>query len=184
VGQPHGNEKELTMKALVVYESMWGNTEQVARAVAAGLGETVNVDVVEVSQAPAEPGEDVALVVAGGPTHAFSMTRASTRADALKQGATQGSQDTGLREWLDALPSGHHEQRLATFDTRVDKVRHLPGSAAKKAAKTGRRHGYKAAAHAESFYVHDTAGPLLDGELARATGWGRELATAFASLGH
>jgi hypothetical protein len=172
------------MKALVVYESMWGNTEQVARAIAAGLGETVSVEVVEVSRAPGQPGDDIALVVAGGPTHAFSMTRPSTRADAVRQGATQGSADSGLREWLDALPSGHHEQRLATFDTRVDKVRHLPGSAAKKAAKTGRRHGYKAAAHAESFYVHDTAGPLLDGELARATAWGRELATVFATIRH
>lgn len=172
------------MKALVVYESMWGNTEQVARAIAEGLRDTMAVEVVEVTRAPGQPGDDVTLVVAGGPTHAFSMTRPSTRADAFKQGATQGSAESGLREWLEALPSGHHEQRLATFDTRVDKVRHLPGSAAKKAAKTGRRHGFKAAAHAESFYVHDTDGPLLDGELDRASAWGRELAITLTTAGH
>jgi flavodoxin len=170
------------MKALVVYESMWGNTEEVARAVAAGLGETLDVEVAEVGRAPAEPGDDIALVVAGGPTHAFSMTRPSTRADAVEQGAPHDA-GTGLREWLEALPSGRHPQRLATFDTRVDKVRHLPGSAAKKAAKTGRKHGYQAAARAQSFYVHDTAGPLLDGELDRAEEWGRELATTFATAG-
>ena len=67
---------------------------------------------------------------------------------------------------------------MATFDTRVTTVRHLPGSAAKAAAKTARRHGYDRVGHPESFYVHDSEGPLLDGELARATAWGRDLAAA------
>jgi putative membrane protein len=44
------------MKALVVYESMFGNTEQIARAVAEGLGESVDLQVVEVADAAAEPG--------------------------------------------------------------------------------------------------------------------------------
>ncbi len=57
------------MKALVVYESMFGNTEQIARAVAAGLEESVDVQVAEVTDAPTEPDPDVALIVAGGPTH-------------------------------------------------------------------------------------------------------------------
>jgi flavodoxin len=61
------------MKALVVYESMFGNTEQIARAVADGIGESVDVQLVEVSHAPGEPDADLALIVAGGPTHAFSM---------------------------------------------------------------------------------------------------------------
>jgi hypothetical protein len=168
------------MKALVVYESMWGNTEQVARAIATGLGEYTDVEVVDVAETPADPGESVALIVAGGPTHAFSMTRPSTRANAVAQGARQGAVETGLREWLDGLPSGRHTQKIATFDTRVDKVRHLPGSAAKSAAKAARRHGYTSAAAAESFYVRDVDGRLLDGELDRATAWGRRLG---ASLG-
>jgi flavodoxin len=53
------------MKALVVYESMFGNTEQIARAVAAGLGESVDVQQVEVTDAPTEPDPDVVLIVAG-----------------------------------------------------------------------------------------------------------------------
>jgi Flavodoxin domain len=168
------------MKALIVYESMWGNTQKVAEAIAAGLRETVDVEVMEVGHAPEEPGSEVALVVAGGPTHAFSMTRPSTRADAVTKGAPQGSSSTGLREWLDGLPSGHHPQGIATFDTRVRTVRHLPGSAAKSAAKTARRHGYERAAVPQSFYVDDVAGPLLEGELDRATAWGRDLAAALA----
>jgi hypothetical protein len=64
---------------------------------------------------------------------------------------------------------------VATFDTRVDTVRHLPGSAAKKAAKEVRRHHLGRVVASESFYVGDTQGPLLDGELARARAWGEEL---------
>ena len=163
------------MKALVVFESLWGNTEQVARAIAAGLEESAEVEVVDVREAPASPG-DVDLVVAGGPTHAFSMTRSSTREDAVRQGAPHGTGEPGLREWLDAQPRDAHH-RIATFDTRVTKVHHLPGSAAKSAARSARKHGYDLAARPESFYVEDMEGPLAAGELDRATAWGRTLAT-------
>ena len=82
---------------------MWGNSEKVAREVAAGVGEVMPVDVVEVSGAPTDlSGTD--LVVAGGPTHAFSMSRVSTRRDARTQGAPGGSVEVGLREWLEGLP--------------------------------------------------------------------------------
>ena len=119
------------MKALVVYESMFGNTEQIAQAVAAGLGESVEVQLVEVTDAPTEADSEVALIVAGGPTHAFSMSRENTRADAISKGAPEGEQEFGLREWLSALPSGQHTEKMATFDTKVKRMRHLPGSAAK-----------------------------------------------------
>ena len=163
------------MKALVVYESMFGNTEQIARAVARGLGKSVEVEVVEVSKAPRDLEVDVDLIVAGGPTHAFSMSRASTRADAINRGATEGEREFGLREWIDALPEGRRVDKIATFDTRIRTMRHLPGSAAKGAAKAARRHGYESAASAESFYVDDVDGPLLSGELERAEAWGQQL---------
>ena len=79
----------------MVYESMFGNTEQVARAVAAGLGESVDVEVAEVTDAPTEPDPEVALIVAGGPTHAFSMSRENTRADAINKGAHEGEREFG-----------------------------------------------------------------------------------------
>jgi flavodoxin len=63
------------VKALVVYESMFGNTEQVARSVAAGLGEVVDVEVVDVSQAPTSLGDDVGLIIAGGPTRVLHEPR-------------------------------------------------------------------------------------------------------------
>jgi hypothetical protein len=163
------------MKAVVVYESMFGNTEQVTRAVAAGLAESLEFDVYAVGEAPVDPDAGAAVVVAGGPTHAFSMTRERTRTDAHRQGATQGDLAIGLREWLDALPRGRHETRLATFDTKVAHPS-LPGSAGRSAARVGRRHGYRMLDQPQTFVVGGTPGPLVDGELERAGAWGRTLA--------
>ncbi|WP_083844025.1 flavodoxin domain-containing protein [Microlunatus phosphovorus] len=162
-------------KALVVYESMFGNTEKVAHAIGEGLSASLEVEVVEVSEAPVEPGPDVTLVVAGGPTHAFGMTREETRADAIELGAEHGAREFGLREWIDRLPARHGGPSLATFDTRSLGRRRMPGSAARAAARAARRHGYDEAAPAESFFVADTDGPLVPGELERATDWGRDL---------
>src|SRR4051794_16875341 len=114
------------MLALVVYESMFGNTAQVATAIASGLREWVPTDVVEAGEAPVTLDEEVVLVVAGGPTHAFSMSRAKTRAEAVAQGAPATQTEIGLRDWLQTVTPGR--AALATFDTRADKVRHLPGS--------------------------------------------------------
>jgi flavodoxin len=174
LGRPP-NRKEQIMDALVVYESLWGNTEEVARAVAEGLAETMEVEVVDVASLPALPDE-LRLLVAGGPTHAFSLTRPTTRADAVSQGATHPTGAVGLREWLERLPGDGAGPVVATFDTRVDKVRRLPGSAARKAARIVRQRGYRRLAPARSFYVADTPGPLLQGEVERAREWGRELA--------
>lgn len=168
------------MKALVVYETMFGNTEQVARAIAAGLAETLEVEVSDVWHAPADPDPGVAIIVAGGPTHALSMTRKRTRADAHQQGATHGDPATGLREWLDALPERRHEALLATFDTKVARPR-VPGSAGHAAARAGRRHGYRTVDRPATFLVDGTSGPLLDGEAERATAWGRTLASQLVS---
>ncbi len=168
------------MKAWVVYESMFGNTEEVARAIAAGLSQRMHVVVHEVTHAPPQIDELLDLVVVGGPTHAFSMSRPSTRSAAVEQGATHGVAERGLREWVEHLHRGPHSELVAAFDTRVDKVRHLPGSAARKAERIAGRLGYGHAGHM-SFYVADTAGPLLPGELDRARAWGRQLGADMAA---
>ena len=164
------------MRALVVYESMFGNTELVARAVAEGVARHAEVTVAEVRGARPEYAEKFDLVVVGGPTHAFSMTRPSTRADAERQGAPHRTPDIGIREWLDRLPSGMHHEAIATFDTRIDKARRLPGSAARKAARVAHHHGYRKVAEPASFYVEGTSGPLVAGERERAVAWGDALA--------
>ena len=166
------------MRSLVVYESLWGNTEQVAHAIAAGLVEAMRVDVVEVGTAPAVPTEDVDLLVVGGPTHAFSMSRPDTRSEAVTRGASNTAPGPGIREWIAALPKMSDGSLVATFDTRVEKVRRLPGSAARKAGKLLRRLGYAQVLDPESFYVADVDGPLLDGEMDRARAWGSRLGDA------
>ena len=168
------------MKALVVYESMWGNTEMVARAVARGLGGGGPVEVADVSGEVPRELSGIDLLVVGGPTHAFSMSRRTTRQDAVTKGAPSGHEQRGIREWLDGLPAG--EVAVATFDTRVGSVRHLPGSAARKAAKEVRRHHVGRVVATESFWVEDIAGPLLDGELDRAEAWGRSLLTTVVAV--
>ena len=99
------------------------------------------------------------------------------------KGPSHGTKDIGLREWLGHLRRGPHSELVAAFDTRVDKVRRLPGSAATKVARLAGHLGY-APAGKESFYVKDTSGPLLPGELERATAWGSQLALETSELGH
>ena len=163
-------------RALVVFESMFGNTRTIAEAVAEGLSARFTTDLVEVSVAPNRIPNDVSLVVVGGPTHAFGLTRPRTREDAATQ--TDGplvSPAGGLREWLEAvevLPSSH---AAAAFDTRIEKPR-LPGSAARGAEKRLRRLGFRVVAAAESFYVIGTKGPLMPGEVERARRWAEQVA--------
>ena len=163
--------------ALVVYESMWGNTGRIAEAIARGIG---GATVTEVGNASLADVRGLDLLVIGGPTHAFSMTRSTTRQDAHRQGAPRGDEQRGIRELLAELPADL-DVAVATFDTRVAKVRHLPGSAAKAAEKALRGHHRARIVGRESFYVEDSAGPLLPGEVERAEAWGAHLATADTS---
>jgi hypothetical protein len=168
------------MHALVVFESMWGNTRAVAEAVGRGIQH--DAAVVNVGHAPKRLAADVDLLVVGGPTHAFSMSRPGTRHDAVQRGATEGDGTHGIREWLEAMPSSEGID-VATFDTRVVKMKKLPGSAAKAAGKDVRRHHLGDLVATESFFVEDASGPLVEGELARAESWGAELAAHRDRLG-
>ena len=163
------------MKALVVYESMFGNTERLAHAIADGLYDG-GAEVVVEPIAGAESVLGFDLVVLGAPTHAFSLSRSSTRAEAVKKGADPSRATTGLREWLDDLPESGDVPRFAVFDTRADKARHLPGSAGRRAARALRYGRHPVTGRPTSFYVSDIAGPLLDGEEDRARAWGSQLA--------
>ncbi len=73
------------MRAVVIYESMFGNTRTIAYAVGAGLGEYFDVEVVPVALASPASYEDADIVVVGGPTHVHGMSRPSTRQGAAKQ---------------------------------------------------------------------------------------------------
>lgn len=174
------------MSVLILVESIFGNTRAVADAVATGLraelaerGDLSDVVVMDVAQAPTTIPKDVRLLLLGGPTHAFSMSRMRTRQDALHDAgalATGGEPrtQTGLREWIEAA-APDPQLPVLTFDTRV-KVAFVPGSAARSAAKALAERGFEHAERGETFWVEDKPGPLQPGELERASAWGATLA--------
>ena len=173
------------MTVLVVFESMYGSTQAVARAVAEGLRRADGagaVRVEEVGALRARGGElpaDLTLLVVGGPTHAFGMSRAETRADALKE-APEGAvvSASGIRDWLTGL-SLPADVPVAAFGTKVVHP-HLPGSAAKGIEKALRRQGGRPVVKARSFGVNGKSEGLAEGELEAAAAWGEGLARAVA----
>ena len=174
------------MRALVVYESMFGNTKEIAAAIADGLGESLPVDLVEVGSAPATIPGDVGLLVVGGPTHAHGMTKPESRADSAKRaGDRLVSRGSGIREWLAALHGGSSRVAAAAFDTRIKGPGLIWGSAAKGAAKSLRGLRFRVVAEPESFLVDGPTGPafdrLVEGERERARSWGRQLGASLAN---
>ena len=164
--------------ALVVYESMFGNTGAVARAVAEGLSSRVEtVDVVHVSTAPVVL-HGVDLLVVGAPTHALGLSRSATRTAAREKGA-RGPASQGAREWLALLQRPDTVVHAACFDTRV-RVPLLVGSAARAIRRRLRRLGVDVVA-TRRFTVTGTPGPLVPGELDRARRWGAELVATRAA---
>ena len=161
------------MRALIVYESISGNTRDIALAIADGLSPTVSVEVVPVGAAPPAPDPDVDLLIVGAPTVVLGLSTPRTRsAAAARAYGSAGPDAIGLREWLQALPPcGSHRDAL-TFDTRL-RVRGMPGSASKDAAKRLRKRGYRLLWPSKTFHVVNPSGPLIDGELEEARLWGR-----------
>lgn len=164
------------MRALVVYESMFGNTQAVARAVAEGMSPRLDTEVMEVGTAPATIDPDVAVLVVGAPTHGLTLSRPDSRANAARQaGKPLVSQGIGVREWLASVqvPAG---LPAVSFDTRV-KPR-IPGSAARTARRHLRTLGCRMIMPPKDFWVTWKPGHLRDGELERARQWGAQVADA------
>jgi flavodoxin len=167
------------MNALVVYESMFGNTAEVGEAIAASL----RSHGLEVLSGPIAAVEDARLdeahlFVIGAPTHAHGMSSKGTRKAAVedKRYPIGRPKDPlpGMRDWLPTLPSGFGRP-AAAFDTRFDKPRWMTGSAGKGIAGRLEHHGFHLLAPPESFFVNGEH-RLEPGQLERAAAWGTELA--------
>ncbi len=165
------------MGAVVVYESSFGNTALVARAIATGIVEYMHVTVAPVDDCEAVCKDNDTLVVVGGPTHESGMSRPRTRRIAQERQHHQPVETEGIREWIEELPDDDSQVVYATFDTRVVAARDLPGSAARSAQRELHRHGHRTLAEPESFYVAHVTGPLLPDEEKRAREWGEQLAS-------
>ena len=162
------------LKIVVLYESLFGNTERVAKAIADGLAEKGDVTLASFSEVPVGMGEPD-LIVLGGPTHGWGLTKPSSRTQPGSQGYS-----LGVREWLEKAPQGKG-RKAAAFDTRFDKPRWLTGSAAVRIGRELGKLGYHLQVAPESFFVPHTKGPLRDGEEERARRWGAELAESLAA---
>jgi hypothetical protein len=173
--------------ALVVYESMFGDTRQVAEAISAGLAGRYQVTVAAVHRLAPGQLRGVDFLVVGGPTHVRGMSRSKTRAAALDQVAQPGRQITvdpeaaagaGLREWFGTLADA--PGLAAAFDTRVQLSQVLTGRAAPKIARSLQRAGCRLVVEPESFLVTKQT-TLVAGELQRARVWGETLAALAAN---
>jgi flavodoxin len=155
------------MKVLVVYDSVFGNTEKVAQAMGDAFASQAEVQTLRVADVRSEhvPGLDVLL--AGSPTRAFSPTPA-------------------IKKWLGSLPSSSLKGvQVAAFDTRmsIEDVDNavltflvkILGYAAKPIADRLTRKGGDLAMPPEGFIVQGTEGPLRDGELERAAAWAQQI---------
>jgi flavodoxin I len=155
------------MKAMVVYDSAFGNTEKVAQAIGQALGSPEDVETVRVGNVKPEQLAGLTLLIVGSPTQKFSPLGTIT-------------------SFLKGIPNnGLQGVKVAAFDTRIpqsriDEIRILAffvrifGYAAKPIADRLVRKGGELAVPPEGFYVGDTEGPLLEGELERAADWARQ----------
>jgi flavodoxin len=164
------------MKILVIYDSVYGNTEKIARAVASGLAEQGEVETLNVIYASPEKLMGAGLVAVGSPTRGFKPTE-------------------GMQVFLKNLPAGALDGvKVAAFDTRIavkdvnnallSVMVRIFGYAAKPMADSLVRKGGQLAAQPEGFIVQESEGPLQDGELERATAWAKGIrAYAMAKTG-
>jgi Flavodoxin len=169
------------MRAVVIYESMYGNTHAIAEAIGKGLAPGNDVTVVPVAGAVPELLDGADLVIAGGPTHVHGISGARSRQAAVEAAHKDGSkltlephaQGQGLRDWFGSV--GRIRGCGAAFDTRMAGPAMLTGRASKAIAKLLDRHGLTEIAPAQSFLVTKD-NQLQPGEESRAEQWGRELA--------
>lgn len=156
------------MKALIIYETYFGNTKNVAEAIQAGLHDRgVETQISTASDAPKTFETDILII--GAPTHNRRLPNPTSRAKADPNNTT-----TGVAEWLAEITL-QPVPYLAAFDT-VTGTSWLTGSAAKRIAKMLHKQHPKTTVQTRSFVVTGNEGPLAEKELDAARTWGRLIA--------
>jgi len=154
------------MNILVIYDSTFGNTQQVAQSIARVLGEHGNVRLHPVQEMDMSGLKEVDLLVLGCPTQQYSLTPV-------------------VNKFLAHIPIGTLCGLMAAaFDTRYRVAESSSGSAAWTIADLLQEAGASLITSPESFFVVAEKGPLEDGELERAEQWTHALFQRFAAGTH
>ncbi len=174
------------MAIWVVYESLWGNTAAIARAIAEGIGD----EAVAVSTADTDPADATSIraLIAGAPVHGMSLPTSQSLLSAAGKKADEAHaaprvDEPLMRTWLEGLPM--LDIPATAFDTRVRGP--LGRGAATAIIRAESAKGCSLLAQPKGFRVDfRNAGPeeadlLKDGELAKARAWGQQLATSLAA---
>ena len=160
------------MKTLLIYDSVYGNTEKIAQAIGEVLRSRDEVTILKAIDVKPEHFSNVTLLIVGSPTQAFSST-------------------SPIKKFITNIPKqGLKGVNVATFDTRIAiediDSRILPtmvklfGYAAKPIADSLGKKGGKLIIAPEGFFVKGTEGPLKEGELERAAGWAEQILATLA----
>ena len=161
------------MKTIVVFESLWGNTATIARAIAEGFG--LEAQVFSTAEATRDVVSGADLIVAGSPLFAFQLPTDKIRETIRSKAATfptpPNLSHPSLRNWLETVPPG--KGRCAAFETRIW---WSPGGAIGTIQKTLQAVGYEPLMRGKRFRVAGMHGPLKAGEMDRAREWGALLA--------
>jgi flavodoxin len=159
------------MKALIVYDSFFGNTEKIARAMGAAIGAALSskghVETLPVSQVTTEQMRGLDFLIVGSPTRSLRPTGA-------------------IAKFLNQLPKDPLSGvQVAAFDTRLvlglinsAALRFIVGKggyAASTIARSLEKKGGKLFASPEGFLVNGEKGPLKEGELERAADWAKQI---------
>jgi len=160
------------VKALVVYDSQWGNTEKIARAIGGALGADPDALVLPVGQATPErlTASGLDVLVVGSPTQGFRPTKPV--AGLLERLAGDSLRGVKVAAFDTRFKADEVASRLTRFVVRKG------GYAAPRIAEQLEKAGGAEAAPPEGFFVVDKEGPLREGELERAAAWGAALADA------
>jgi flavodoxin len=157
------------MEALVVYDSFFGNTEQIAQSIGNALGRPDDVGILQVVDVKPERLAGLKLLIVGSPTRAFSPSPA-------------------IKKFLKSIPKdGLKSVRVAAFDTRMTDEEidsavfilrffvNIFGYAAKPISDRLVKKGGQLIAAPEGFFVQGMEGPLKEGELERASNWAKQI---------
>jgi len=156
------------MKVLIIYDSIFGNTEQIAQAIGNALGSQEDVEILRVSNVKLEQLTGLKLLIVGSPTRQFRPTAA-------------------INNLLKRIPkNGLKGVKVAAFDTRftmsaIEESRVLPffvrlfGYAAKPISDRLKKRGGELIIPPEGFFVEGIEGPLKEGELERAADWAKQI---------